>query len=250
MELYGHLDLKGIMASVKKSDLEKTKLLQCEWTLKDWKDESKKVGKTLQAFVLVITKTCLYNFYPVKPHFYIVKLGFTGVFIIFHISAQNIDCGYSLEPRRRGGSNDYPQSMFCEAVLTSTHNLCFEQKYEKYHFYLKSFHFLVVKFSIYLKRRVFVMVCFLYVSLWLLAAGLCSLSYCCIWHCLLGKRKLTALFSFGLWLVCSLSQFLCSSSWCHWLAMVCECSYSLASSILLSTTVYNVVKRTESHVQG
>ena len=25
---------------------------------------------------------------------------------------QNIDCGYSLEPPRRGGSNVYPQSMF------------------------------------------------------------------------------------------------------------------------------------------
>ena len=37
---------------------------------------------------------------------------------IFHISAQNIDCGYSLEPWR-GGSNEYLQSMF------------FEQKYEK-----------------------------------------------------------------------------------------------------------------------
>ena len=47
-----------------------------------------------------------------KPHFYIVKLGFTGVYIIFLISAQNIDCGYSLEPPRRGGSNEYPQSMF------------------------------------------------------------------------------------------------------------------------------------------
>ena len=31
---------------------------------------------------------------------------------IFHISAQNIDCGYSLESHRRGGSNEYPQSMF------------------------------------------------------------------------------------------------------------------------------------------
>ena len=31
---------------------------------------------------------------------------------IFHISAPNIDCGYSLEPPRRGGSNEYPQSMF------------------------------------------------------------------------------------------------------------------------------------------
>ena len=32
--------------------------------------------------------------------------------IFFHISAQNIDCGYSLEPPHRGGSNEYPQSMF------------------------------------------------------------------------------------------------------------------------------------------
>ena len=29
----------------------------------------------------------------------------------FYTSAQNIDCGYSLEPPRRGGSNEYPQSM-------------------------------------------------------------------------------------------------------------------------------------------
>ena len=63
-----------------------------------------------------ITKTCLYNFDPLKPHFYIVKLGFTGVYIIFLISAQNIDSGYSLEPPRRGGSNEYPQSMFCAEI--------------------------------------------------------------------------------------------------------------------------------------
>ena len=31
---------------------------------------------------------------------------------IFLIFAQNIDCGYSLEPPRRCGSNEYPQSMF------------------------------------------------------------------------------------------------------------------------------------------
>ena len=30
---------------------------------------------------------------------------------IVHIPAQNIDCGYSLEPPRRGGSNEYTQSM-------------------------------------------------------------------------------------------------------------------------------------------
>ena len=35
-----------------------------------------------------ITQTSLYNTDPFKPHFYIVKLGFTGVYIIFLISAQ------------------------------------------------------------------------------------------------------------------------------------------------------------------
>ena len=35
-----------------------------------------------------ITKTCLYNIDPLKPHFYMVKLGFTGVYIIFLISAK------------------------------------------------------------------------------------------------------------------------------------------------------------------
>ena len=29
-----------------------------------------------------------------------------------HIFAQNIDCGYILEPPQLGGSNEYPQSMF------------------------------------------------------------------------------------------------------------------------------------------
>ena len=32
--------------------------------------------------------------------------------IKIHISAQNIDCAHSLEPPRRGGSNEYLQSMF------------------------------------------------------------------------------------------------------------------------------------------
>ena len=73
-----------------------------------------------------ITKTCLYNFDPHKPHFYIVKLGFTGVYIIFLISAQKhrlcvlvrtaSPLCYSLEPPRRGGSNEYPQSMFSAEI--------------------------------------------------------------------------------------------------------------------------------------
>ena len=39
---------------------------------------------------------------------------------IFLIFAQNIDCGYTLEPPRQGGS-----------VGTSTHNLCFGAKIRK-----------------------------------------------------------------------------------------------------------------------
>ena len=59
-----------------------------------------------------ITKTRLFKYLekispPKTDNFQIKKtLNF------FHISAQNIDCGYSLEPPRRGGSNEYPQYMF------------------------------------------------------------------------------------------------------------------------------------------
>ena len=95
---------------------------------------------------LVIRKTRLYNFDPLKPHFYIVKLGFTGVHIIFLSSAQNIHCGYPLEPPHRGSSNEYPQCMFWAEIW----------KYQRF-FYLKKFSFLEVKFSIYLNRHVFVM---------------------------------------------------------------------------------------------
>ena len=71
-----------------------------------------------------------YNVEPLKPHFYLVKLGYTGVYIIFLISTQIIDL----------------------------HNLCFEQKYEKISEFLsENFYFLVVKFSVYLNRLVFVM---------------------------------------------------------------------------------------------
>ena len=59
-----------------------------------------------------IRKTCPCDEYPLKPHFYIEKRGFAGVYLLFLFLLQNIDCGYSLEPPRRGGSNVYPQSMF------------------------------------------------------------------------------------------------------------------------------------------
>ena len=61
--------------------------------------------------ISLITKTRLFkyteNFTTKKMKLFRLKKS-----DIFHISVQNIDCGYSLEPPRRGGSNEYPQSMF------------------------------------------------------------------------------------------------------------------------------------------
>ena len=60
-----------------------------------------------------------------------VKLGFTGVYSIFLISVQKHRLWYSLDPSR-----------LVEAVLTSIHNLCFEQKYEKIsEFLFDNFHY-------------------------------------------------------------------------------------------------------------
>ena len=77
----------------------------CNWAV--WSGPSLSTNR-----IIGITKTCPYNFYPLKPHFYIVKQGFKGVYIIFLFLLKIIDCGYSLEPPLRGGSNEYPQSMF------------------------------------------------------------------------------------------------------------------------------------------
>ena len=60
------------------------------------KTESTPKGKDLPPLLLElitfhkgdITKTCLYNSGSLKPHFYIVKLWFTGVYNILSISAQ------------------------------------------------------------------------------------------------------------------------------------------------------------------
>ena len=65
---------------------------------------------------------------PLKPHFYIVKLGFTWVYIIFLISAQKHRLWYSLEPPHQGSSSEYPQSMF-RAEITKISGF----------FYLKNF---------------------------------------------------------------------------------------------------------------
>ena len=67
--------------------------------------------------------------HPLKSQFYTVKLGFTGVYINFPISAKN---------------------RLCKLVRTATsaHNVCFEQKYENYqNFSSESFHFFFFLFG-------------------------------------------------------------------------------------------------------
>ena len=57
-------------------------------------------------------KPCPWKVYSLKPQFYTVKLWFTGVYLLSLFLIQYIECGLSLEPRHRGGSNMYPQSVF------------------------------------------------------------------------------------------------------------------------------------------
>ena len=71
---------------------------------------SKRFAAVHFQFSVNITKTCLFkyteNFTSIK------KKNQKKYSDNFHISAQNIDCGYSLEPPQRGDSNKYSQSMF------------------------------------------------------------------------------------------------------------------------------------------
>ena len=61
----------------------------------------------MQKINVTITKTCLFKYIE---NFTSKNWKFSDKNAnIFHISAQNIDYGYS---PRRGGSNEYPQSMF------------------------------------------------------------------------------------------------------------------------------------------
>ena len=46
-------------------------------------------------------------------------------FHIFIIFAKNIDCGYMLDLPRRGGSNEYPQSMFWGKNKENIHTLVY-----------------------------------------------------------------------------------------------------------------------------
>ena len=71
---------------------------------------------------LIISETSLFKYnekFTIKNETFQIKIRIVFIWKFsdknsdsFHISAQNIDYGYSLEPPQRGGSNWYPQSMF------------------------------------------------------------------------------------------------------------------------------------------
>ena len=69
------------------------------------------VSDSLDCTYTCITKTRLFK-YIENFTSKIWKFSDKKLWYFFHISAQNIDFGYLLEPPRQGGSNEYPQSMF------------------------------------------------------------------------------------------------------------------------------------------
>ena len=95
-------------------------------------------GRVNKLRKIATKKKYLYNLDPFKPHFYIVKLGFRGVYIIFSYFCSKLDCGYLLEPPRRIGSNKYLQSMFWAEICKKQN-----KKKKKKKKNLKTFIFLV-----------------------------------------------------------------------------------------------------------
>ena len=97
--------------------------------------------------------TCQCNVHPLTPHFYIVELGFTGVYIIFVFLLLNINCGYSFEsPQSKNRLWVLVRTYYrlTEAVRKCTHNLCFEQNMKIIKiFRLKIVIFTTVKKSLY-----------------------------------------------------------------------------------------------------
>ena len=89
-------------------------------------------------------KTYLYNFDPLKPHFYIVKLGITGVYIIFLISAQKHKLWVLVRTALLRESNKHPQSMFWAEIWKISE------------FFIWKLSFFGDEISIYLNRRVVV----------------------------------------------------------------------------------------------
>ena len=77
--------------------------------------EGKAAGWELIFWVTPLRKHAYSNIWKISPPKKIKNFQIRNSDIL-HISAQNIDCGYSLEPPQRGSSNEYPQSMFYAVI--------------------------------------------------------------------------------------------------------------------------------------
>ncbi|KAK2169108.1 hypothetical protein LSH36_12g14038 [Paralvinella palmiformis] len=53
IERYGYLDMKGLMCSSKKSDLEKTKLRHCEQIVKQLEEQTKRLGRRVDGLTVI-----------------------------------------------------------------------------------------------------------------------------------------------------------------------------------------------------
>ena len=52
-----------------------------------------------------------------NPTYIQYNWGLQGYTLFFLFLLKNIDCGYSLEPPRQGGSNEYQQSLFWAEII-------------------------------------------------------------------------------------------------------------------------------------
>ena len=98
------------------------------WTTGPWTDTPfiQSYDRRIRGRHLSITKTCLFKY---TENFTTKKWKFSDKNSdAFHISDQNIDCGFSLELPWPGGSNEYPQSMFLsrnKKIMYTPVNPCF-----------------------------------------------------------------------------------------------------------------------------
>ena len=77
-----------------------SKAQSIEWTLR-WDAIHRTVWSGTTQFLI-----------PSRKHTYIPYWSLQVYTLFFLFLLKTIDCGYSLEPPHRGGSNEYPQSMF------------------------------------------------------------------------------------------------------------------------------------------
>ena len=88
MELYGHLDIKGLMYSAKRAHIEKTKLLQGEETMRLLNLQMKKVILLLlDVLVYEVENTVVI---PKRIYYYLFTEKFMGPLVLIFLLCTNI----------------------------------------------------------------------------------------------------------------------------------------------------------------